>query len=118
MAKVEERLRKLDLLQAQQKNPFLVEAGKPSGAFTQGYILDDHVPFMDRGVDILHVIPTPFPSVWHTMMDDGEHLDGEVLQDWAKIITAFTSEWMELEGFLPSALEKKPNVEEMVKDEL
>ncbi|KAI6366722.1 hypothetical protein MCOR25_005088 [Pyricularia grisea] len=118
MAKVEKRLRKLDLLQAQQSKPFLVEAEKPSTAFTQGYILDDHVPFMNRGVDILHVIPTPFPSVWHTMEDDGEHLDVEVLQDWAKIITAFTAEWMELEGFLPSALEKKPKVEEVVKDEL
>lgn len=32
-----------------------------------GYIGDDHVPFLQRGVSILHLIPEPFPSVWHTM---------------------------------------------------
>lgn len=32
-----------------------------------GYIDDDHVPFLQRGVPILHVITSPFPQVWHTM---------------------------------------------------
>ena len=39
--------------------------------FTQqaswGGIDDDHRPFMQRGVPIFHVIPTPFPRVWHTL---------------------------------------------------
>ncbi|KAG0311433.1 hypothetical protein BGZ99_010173, partial [Dissophora globulifera] len=30
-------------------------------------IEDDHVPFLLRGVPILHIIPTPFPAVWHTL---------------------------------------------------
>jgi len=32
-----------------------------------GYIGDDHVPFLRRGVSILHLIPEPFPAVWHTL---------------------------------------------------
>jgi len=32
-----------------------------------GYIEDDHVPFLHKGVSVLHLIATPFPSVWHTV---------------------------------------------------
>ena len=32
-----------------------------------GYIGDDHVPFLQRGVSILHLIPARFPDVWHTL---------------------------------------------------
>jgi len=32
-----------------------------------GRIADDHMPFLHRGVNILHVIASPFPSVWHTL---------------------------------------------------
>ena len=32
-----------------------------------GFIEDDHLPFMQRGVSILHVIAHPFPRVWHTL---------------------------------------------------
>ena len=60
---------------------------------------DDHVPFMVRGVEVLHLIPIPFPKVWHEMEDDGEHLDLDTCGDWAVLITAFMAEWMELEGF-------------------
>ena len=32
-----------------------------------GYIGDDHVPFLRRGISVLHLIPEPFPAVWHTL---------------------------------------------------
>ena len=32
-----------------------------------GYIGDDHIPFLARGVSILHMIPEPFPLVWHRL---------------------------------------------------
>lgn len=59
---------------------------------------DDHIPFLARGVEILHIIPLPFPAVWHTANDDGEHLDTDTTDDWAVIVTAFVAEWMDLEG--------------------
>ena len=38
-------------------------------------IQDDHVPFYNLGVrKILHMIASPFPSVWHTMSDNKEAL--------------------------------------------
>ncbi|TKA75735.1 hypothetical protein B0A55_05923 [Friedmanniomyces simplex] len=69
-------------------------------ALNGGYIEDDHIPFMARGVEILHFIPSPFPHVWHTMEDDGEHLDIATVRDWAVITAGFAAEWMDLEGFL------------------
>ena len=66
---------------------------------------DDHIPFMARGVEVLHNIPSPFPDVWHNMRgipDDGEHLDADVMEDWGKMVTAFIGEWMDLEGHFPS----------------
>lgn len=32
-----------------------------------GYIEDDHIPFLKYGVSILHIIASPFPSVWHKL---------------------------------------------------
>ena len=64
-----------------------------------GMVQDDHVPFMARGVEVLHLIPTPFPRVWHQMDDDGEHLDLKTVWDWSRLITAFAAEWLDLDGF-------------------
>ncbi|KAK3983916.1 peptidase family M28-domain-containing protein [Cladorrhinum sp. PSN332] len=100
MAKIEGRMRGLGVLETKPKKSFLYEAGKKDW-FQRGYIQDDHVPFMERGVDILHIIPTPFPAVWHTMDDDGAHLDLPTIRDWTKIVTAFVAEWMDLEGYMP-----------------
>ncbi|KAK4164236.1 Glutaminyl-peptide cyclotransferase-like protein [Cladorrhinum sp. PSN259] len=117
MAKIEERMRGLGVLETKPKRPFLYEAGKKDW-FQRGYIQDDHVPFMRRGVDILHVIPTPFPVVWHTMDDDGAHLDVPTIRDWTRIVTAFVAEWMDLEGFMPEVKEEKAESRYPEKDEL
>ena len=87
------------LSQHEQINPmFLYDSDKKEG-IGPGMVLDDHVPFMARGVEVLHIIPLPFPRVWHKIEDDGEHLDLDTCADWAILITAFIGEWMELEGF-------------------
>ncbi|KAI1421311.1 glutaminyl-peptide cyclotransferase [Xylaria sp. FL1777] len=101
MAKIEMRMRELGLLATQPKTPFLPESDKAAEQFRRGsFIADDHVPFMVRGVPILHVIPTPFPPTWHTMEDDVDHLDAASIDDWAKIVAAFTAEWLELDEFM------------------
>ncbi|OTB04478.1 hypothetical protein M426DRAFT_320832 [Hypoxylon sp. CI-4A] len=111
MSKVEERMRELGLLQTMPKEHFLYDAGRESWKSRQGYIQDDHVPFLIRGVKTLHIIPTPFPDVWHTMDDDGEHLDLATVDDWAKIVTGFTAEWLELDAFM-----SQPSSEEEAKE--
>ena len=102
MAKIEKRMRDLGVLETKPKEPFLPESSKSDAQlFNRGYIQDDHVPFMACGVPILHIIPSHFPDVWHTMQDDGEHLDMPTVQDWAKIVAAFAAEWMDLGDYLP-----------------
>lgn len=101
MASIEQRMRKLQVLTSKAGAGFLQESGKKPTQFSRGFVEDDHMPFMARGVDILHIIPTPFPPVWHTMADTAGNLDIPTVDDWAKIVTAFTAEWMELDGMLP-----------------
>jgi hypothetical protein len=97
MSEAEDRLRKLGLLETRPRTQFLPEKDKKANQFSWGFIGDDHVPFMQRGVDVLHVIPTPFPAFWHTMDDDAQHLDVPTVRDWGKIVTAFVAEWMQLD---------------------
>jgi glutaminyl-peptide cyclotransferase len=137
MAKLESRLREAGLFKSspnhsgkkprkdgkKRKEPmFLHEGGKKEEArWSGGYVEDDHVPFMARGVEILHLITSPFPRVWHTMEDDGEHLDGDTVEDWAMLGTAFAAEWLDLEGFMgveEGAPSGKRKVVEEGKDEL
>lgn len=115
MAEIESRLRSLKQFRSspthpskmspssaerRKETPFLHEANKhDNDRWMGGLIEDDHLPFMHRGVEILHMIPAPFPHVWHTIDDDGEHLDIDTVRDWAKLVTAFTAEWMDLDGF-------------------
>lgn len=117
LAGIESRMRGLGLLESTPKALFLPETGKLAAQFHPGYISDDHVPFMQRGVEILHVIPSPFPWFWHEMEDDAEHLDDASMQDWSKLITAFVAEWMDLGLHLP-ALETKVASDPYEKTEL
>ncbi|EGX89399.1 glutaminyl cyclase [Cordyceps militaris CM01] len=110
MALLETRLRDLGLLEAKASRPFLPEADKTAERFRgfgAGTVQDDHVPFMQRGVDILHLIPSPFPHVWHTLNDDGAHLHMPTTRDWARIVTAFAAEWLDLTGTLPQLVPKR-----------
>ena len=85
-----------------------------------GRIEDDHLPFMARGVEILHLIPSPFPAVWHTLLDDGAHLDLEVCGDWAVLMAGFVVEWMDAGEFVEGEkgegerIEKRDGVGETV----
>ncbi len=90
-------------------SPFLPEAEKAENNQWSGVKMeDDHLPFMERGVEILHVIPYPYPRAWHNLDDDGEHLDLDTVKDWATLTTAFVGEWMDLEGFFEAKTTEAP----------
>lgn len=93
LSTIESRLRSLSLLDSQPTQPFLPDV---NGTMGRGGISDDHLPFMGKGVEVLHVIPSPFPGVWHTMEDDGQHLDEQTVRDWCKIVGAFVLEWLDM----------------------
>lgn len=50
---------------------------------------DDHIPFLHRGVPVVHLISTPFPSVWHTTYDDLGHLDANTVDDFSRIFRVY-----------------------------
>ncbi|XP_059516104.1 glutaminyl-peptide cyclotransferase isoform X1 [Myotis daubentonii] len=61
-----------------------------------GMIQDDHLPFLRRGVPVLHLIASPFPEVWHTMDDNEENLDEATIDNLNKIIQVFVLEYLHL----------------------
>ncbi|XP_077405192.1 glutaminyl-peptide cyclotransferase [Vanacampus margaritifer] len=60
------------------------------------HVEDDHVPFLKRGVRILHLIPTPFPSVWHTIHDNEQNLDRSTIVNLNKILQIFVLEYLNI----------------------
>ena len=99
MADLEKRLRDHSLF-GSSGSTWFYDLDKSNDRWMGGMIGDDHVPFMARGVDVLHLIPSPFPPVWHKMADDGEHLDIDTTEDWAVLVTAFAAEWMDLGDYM------------------
>ncbi|XP_054894513.1 glutaminyl-peptide cyclotransferase [Poeciliopsis prolifica] len=73
-----------------------------------GRILDDHIPFLNRGVRILHLIPYPFPSVWHTFDDNEENLDRSTIQNLNKIFQVFVLEYLNTRPSIPSKPQNAP----------
>lgn len=105
LGSLQKRLRSLGKLKSTSTEPWFIDTPKDSHqVMAFGGIQDDHLPFLARGVEILHLIDFApfkgFPSVWHTVDDDAEHLDMDTVKDWSVLMTAFAAEWMELEGFL------------------
>ncbi|CAI6340524.1 unnamed protein product [Periconia digitata] len=104
LAGVEKRLRGFNLLESSSSSKrdggetlaFLPDGESDTARARTARISDDHLPFIHKGVETLHLIPSPFPDVWHTSNDDGEHLDLATVRDWAKIVVGFVGEWLDL----------------------
>jgi glutaminyl-peptide cyclotransferase len=77
MSNVEKQLRSKDLLSTSKSESWLFEGEQYATNIYKGGIEDDHIPFLHRGVEILHIIPVqplqallteiPFPREWHTI---------------------------------------------------
>ena len=93
MANLEERLRKLDLLETRPFSPFFLKTNQTT---REAEPVDDFAPFMDRGVPILHLLPSPLPHGGQTMDDNEQDLDLPTGRDWAKIMTGFALEWLDM----------------------
>merc|ERR1719369_1158492 len=57
-------------------------------------IEDDHIPFKNRGVPILHLISNPFPRVWHKLTDNINALNFKKIADFNKILRIFVAEYL------------------------
>lgn len=61
-----------------------------------GPVQDDHVPFLLRGVPVLHLISTPFPPFWHTLQDTEENMHRPTVENLTKILAIFLAEYLHL----------------------
>jgi glutaminyl-peptide cyclotransferase len=61
-----------------------------------GGIADDHIPFLKRGVDILHLIANPFPKEWHTPFDNEDSLDFITIDNLNKVFRIFVAKYLHL----------------------
>lgn len=52
---------------------------------------DDHKPFQALSIPILHLIPVPYPNVWHTMGDSLSALNQTSVLKWEKLLMLFIS---------------------------
>ncbi|XP_068218846.1 glutaminyl-peptide cyclotransferase isoform X1 [Palaemon carinicauda] len=59
-------------------------------------IEDDHIPFLQRGVPVVHLIPVPFPRVWHEDSDNATALNYETIQNLNIIMRAFVADYLHL----------------------
>jgi len=114
IATIEQRLRDLKQFKSADSQRWFIDSSKDDHNLkTYGGIQDDHIPFLQRGVEILHLIDAApfkgFPKVWHTMDDNAENLDMDTVEDWSMLVTAFAAEWMELEGFFEPASGRRGN---------
>ncbi|CAM4316919.1 unnamed protein product [Lepidochelys olivacea] len=92
----EKRLHRLGLLQSHpwEQTYFQREP-------VYGPVEEDHVPFLRKGVPVLHLIATPFPWVWHTMEDTEQNLHPPTVENLCKILAAFLAKYLWL--WLPRA---------------
>lgn len=63
----------------------------------QAGIEDDHIPFMRRNVPIIHLIPVPFPTVWHKFEDDRKAIDDVTCENLMKIFRIYITEYLHLD---------------------
>ncbi|XP_076442344.1 glutaminyl-peptide cyclotransferase-like [Babylonia areolata] len=91
LMKIEKHLRKNGMLSEGHKRTIFDSARSRGGG-----VEDDHVPFLQRGVDVLHLISTPFPRVWHKKEDDGDHLDFDLIDNFSRMFRVFISNLLHL----------------------
>ncbi|KAJ2077986.1 hypothetical protein H4R24_004780 [Coemansia sp. RSA 988] len=57
---------------------------------------DDHRPFVERDIPVLHLISVPFPKVWHKLNDNADALDPTVIADMSLIVRSFVASYLRL----------------------
>jgi len=94
MQKIEDQLRSAGLIDSERTAMF----SNHSLQFMEhvGGIEDDHIPFLSKGVPVLHLISYPFPSVWHRAEDNETALNFDLISDLTKILQVFIVQYLQL----------------------
>ncbi|XP_044758540.1 glutaminyl-peptide cyclotransferase-like isoform X2 [Coccinella septempunctata] len=87
---IERKLYRLRLLKRRNSKPFFINNSRSA------FIEDDHIPFLRRGVPIMHLIPIPFPDAWHTLRDNEDILDPDSIHDLNLTIQLFVAQYLHI----------------------
>eukprot|EP01090_Pellita_catalonica_P000920 TRINITY_DN10653_c0_g3_i1.p1 TRINITY_DN10653_c0_g3~~TRINITY_DN10653_c0_g3_i1.p1 ORF type:complete len:336 (-),score=51.36 TRINITY_DN10653_c0_g3_i1:473-1480(-) len=70
-------------------------------------IEDDHKPFLNRGVPVMHLISVPFPSVWHTDNDNIDNIDWTTTTAITRVLAGYFADELGLKfkGTIPDVPE-------------
>ncbi|KAG5881219.1 hypothetical protein JTB14_035479 [Gonioctena quinquepunctata] len=98
LAAAEDKLRNLNLLKNNNNHRYFVKR-----AF-QGYIEDDHIPFLERNVPVIHLISHPFPREWHTPADNRDIIDANTVENINRILRVFVAEYLNI--YVPGTTEE------------
>uniref|UniRef100_A0A0N5AIH1 Glutaminyl-peptide cyclotransferase n=1 Tax=Syphacia muris TaxID=451379 RepID=A0A0N5AIH1_9BILA len=66
------------------------------GELTYAQVEDDHMPFISRGVPVLHLIPVPFPTVWHKLDDNASALHYPTIDNIVTVLRVFVAQYLGL----------------------
>ncbi|KAJ2477649.1 hypothetical protein IWW56_004211 [Coemansia sp. RSA 2131] len=88
LSKLEKRLHG-----AEYTSRLYMNTAMPPGA---AGVEDDHLPFVERDIPVLHLISMPFPKVWHKLSDNAEALDATVIADMSLIMRSFVASYLRL----------------------
>lgn len=116
-ASLEQRIRDIGLSARMDEKETIFTEGKP--AFFRGAVIgDDHLPFLHRGVPVLHLIPSHFPPVWHTINDNAKNLHFPDISDWGLLTSSFVANQLRVGDWIvdyPDANEMKEQREKEAK---
>ncbi|KAK4473842.1 hypothetical protein MN116_002625 [Schistosoma mekongi] len=91
LSKLEKKTRSFNLLKS---------SGENNKSYFRDYcpyrIDDDHIPFVEKGVPVLHLIPVPFPSVWHKTDDNATIIDWDTSLDLLLLIELFVRTYLHI----------------------
>lgn len=85
MSNIENMLGRKGALHTRKKTFFADKWGR--GQNTR--IEDDHMPFLKKGVPVLHMIPVPFPHQWHSAQDTLANVNSKNVEDLLMILKVF-----------------------------
>ncbi|CAG9539960.1 unnamed protein product [Cercopithifilaria johnstoni] len=88
MVKIEMELMKIGCLHQLQR------IFQPQTVYSR--VEDDHIPFLNLSVPVLHLIPLPFPDVWHKASDNASVLHYETIDNLISILRVFVSNYLGL----------------------
>ena len=76
--------------------------GQPTQKYFQPYsmeahIEDDHIPFLQRDTPVMHIIPYPFPPVWHKASDNRNNIDLKTTENINKILRIFVASYLHVD---------------------